>query len=357
MKNEKLIKTKMKTFHFFLLIALVALTGCYTDFEPDLKSTPVVCINSLISAGDSIEVEVTRTWRYSEGNPATGLDIILRDAEVSLYVNDRFEEQLVFSSRQNHYFEYKYFFKANYVPRSGDRIRIHASDKTYGEAEAEVTVPHPVEIDMVETRIKSNKTTYDEIYESFTSEFDMTLNITLTDPADETNAYIFDMPEYRSIVTDIINDWGHEDHGVLESMHVFPDYSYEPIFSEHISPIETVISNDLGFYTVFSDRQFSGRSYTLHVPLNGSYSYSYRYNPEKKHELTMDVKLAHISDAYYSYMMSWWAAHEGVNGILGDVGLGDPVFEHSNVSTGAGIVAAQAVSTVSLNLHDLLNAE
>ncbi|MDE6693171.1 MAG: DUF4249 domain-containing protein, partial [Muribaculaceae bacterium] len=75
----------LKYFHI-LLLSLVALTSCYTDFEPDLKSTPVVCINSLITAGDSIHVEVTRTWRYSEGDPLVKLDVMLRDAEVSLYV-------------------------------------------------------------------------------------------------------------------------------------------------------------------------------------------------------------------------------------------------------------------------------
>ena len=45
------------------------LTGCYQDFEPDLKSTPVVCINSNIIAGQPVTADVTRTWRYSEGAP------------------------------------------------------------------------------------------------------------------------------------------------------------------------------------------------------------------------------------------------------------------------------------------------
>lgn len=63
------------------------LTGCYQDFEPDLKSTPVVCINSNIIAGQPVTVNVTRTWRYSEGAPGEDIDIQIKNAEVSIVVN------------------------------------------------------------------------------------------------------------------------------------------------------------------------------------------------------------------------------------------------------------------------------
>lgn len=85
-------KFKIRISHLLVLSALaLLLTGCYTYFEPDLKSTPVVCINSLLTAGDKIKVEVTRTWRYGEGSPMVDLDISLKDAEVFLYVNDEFQ--------------------------------------------------------------------------------------------------------------------------------------------------------------------------------------------------------------------------------------------------------------------------
>ncbi len=53
-------------------------------------------------------------------------------------------------------------------------------------------------------------------------------------------------------------------------------------------------------------------------------------------------------------MLSFWAATEGISGALGGVGLGDAVFEFSNVSTGAGIVAAQAKSTFELDVSKLI---
>lgn len=39
---------------------------------------------------------------------------------------------------------------------------------------------------------------------------------------------------------------------------------------------------------------------------------------------------------------------------LGNIGLGDPIWGYSNVSTGAGVVAAQSYTTYKLSLRDFL---
>lgn len=335
--------------------SLLTLSSCYTDFEPKLKSTPVVCINSLITAGEQIRVEVTRTWRYSEGNPADKLDIILRDAEVFLYVNDEMQEKLVFTTKIGSYaWEVYNYFESKYIPKSGDNIKIKAIDKTYGEAIAEVNMPFPVEIESVETKVTNNESSVDLEENTFKSDFDMIIEVTLRDPESDSNYYIFDMQQNKTL------RYESEDSSYIpraEYYHITPDYTYEPIFSEHISPLETIITDAYGLYTVFSDRQISGASYTLEIPVKGRYECDYNNHPDLDNKLTLDVKLGHISTSYYNYMLSLWAATEGISGALGDVGLGDAVFEFSNVSTGAGIVAARANSIAKLNIHDILNKD
>ncbi|MBD5356039.1 MAG: DUF4249 domain-containing protein [Bacteroides sp.] len=349
-----MINQYIKLFCLFLCsAALIMLSGCYTYFEPDLESTPVVCLNSLITDGKQITVEVTRTWRYSETRPENKiLDVDLRNAEVSLYIDDKFEEKMVLVSDTNRFGEISNYFEANYIPKSGDKIKIHAIDKTYGEAEAEITVPFPIDIDYVNTNIKKNDASYAK--DAFSSTFDMILNVYFTDPASENNYYIFDMPTYESILYESEDSYFHVP--IAESVSLRPDYSFEPIFSEHISPLETIISDAYGLYTVFSDRQFSGKQYCLEIPVHGSYKCDYTNHPDLENKLTVDIQLSHITTDYYSYMLSLWAVTEGVSGALGGVGLGDAVFEFSNVSTGAGIIAAQAVSTFKLNIHDILNS-
>lgn len=349
-----------KTFPLLLLVtASVLLSGCYTDFEPNLESTPVVCVNSDIIAGDSIKVEVTRTWRYSEGSDYE-LDLTLHNADVSLYVNGDFKEKLDirqdgFSGVIDYLNPPKFYYRANYIPKEGDVIMLKVHDETYGDADAEVTIPYAVDIENVKTQIISRSNTIDEDNETFSSYFELLLKVNFTDPASITNYYMFKLGRY--------NPGGYYDENHVwqdplpEYTSLDADYSYEPLFSEHITPLETVVSDGYGLYTVFSDRQISGRNYSLQVPVEGYYYWNNKEHTDLGHRSEIIVRLNHISPSYYNFMLSLWAATEGVSGALGDVGLGDPVWEFSNVSTGAGIVSASAATEVRLNVYELLTKE
>ncbi len=344
-----------------LAASMLLLSSCYTYFVPDLKSTPVVCINSLLRAGEDIKVEVTRTWRYSEGTPTVGLDISLKEAEVYLYVNDELEEKLVLRFHSDDGAGILWFrpdngvdcyFAANYIPKSGDKIKIVAIDRTYGEAYSEVIIPYPVEIDNVDTKIIKLNSYYNRDNDTYSAHFDMMLSVKFTDPASISNFYVFDIQTRASIHKDTEDEYYHPS---VESVSINPDYGFEPLFSEHISPLETIITDAYGLYTVFSDRQISGKQYSLEVPLSGSYSCDYSDHPGMDKKLLLNVEFGHISKAYYNYMMSLWANTEGISGALGGVGLGDAVFEFSNVSTGAGIVATQANSIYELDMREIVN--
>ena len=355
------MRTIYKKHSLILLTYLMFLSSCYTNFEPDIKSNPVVCINSLLSAGEKIKVEVTRTWRYTEGTPTVGLDISLKEAEVYLYVNEELEEKLVLCLRSEEsvdIFQYHpengvdCYFAAQYIPRSGDKIKIVAIDKTYGEAHAEVTIPYPVEIDDVDTIITKLNSSFDQNNDIYEADFDMMLSVKFTDPVAISNYYIFDMQTRASVEKNTENEYHPTS---VESLKINPDYSFEPLFSEHITPLETIITDAYGLYTVFSDRQISGKQYCLGVPLSGSYWCDYNNHSGIDERLLLNVEFGHITKAYYNYMMSLWANTEGISGALGGVGLGDAIFEFSNVSTGAGIVAAKANSIYELDIRKIIN--
>lgn len=354
---------KLKNIIFTLILpATTILTGCYTDFEPKLESTPVVCINSKIAAGDSILAEVTRTWRYSEGDPnADDCPYIwLDDADVSLYVNGTFKEKMTFVEypHGNHYEKnlIDRGYKAEYIPRIGDEIKIVAIDKTYGEAEAEVTIPEAIDIIGVDYQIMDHSKSYSEMYNRMYYNIDMRLEVKFKDPADAVNFYLFNVKAKKK-KHDPSPGYNHNEK---ESIAIDADYEYEPIFSEHITPIETVISDALGLYTMFSDKQISGKEYSLSIPIMVNYTiYDYINTvtggvDQFENECGIISSLSHISTSYYNYMMSLWTATEGVQGALGDVGLGDAVFEFSNVSTHAGIVTAQTYSDFKIPMKEIL---
>lgn len=317
-------------------------TSCYQDFEPDIESTPVLCMNSLITAGDTIVVELTRTWRWDEGNPGKDFSVTVADGNVDLYVNGNLKEKIAYSERTG--------YRSNYVAVPGDEIRLVASSEKYSEASASVTVPNPVVIDKVDATVSNFTYQLYGIGKQYS--MDLGLMIWFTDSQTTTDYYKFDIGK-----TNAPDYWVDEEHyyAEIEYAQYDIDYDREPLFSEHMSPLESAVSETSG-YTIFSDRQISGQRYPLHIGLN-NLSYSV-VNPENNPEIdsaSIDIRLDVISESYYKHVLSVWQSNDGINGILGSVGLGDPVWEASNVSTGAGVVAACAPYIYHLNMTKLVS--
>lgn len=343
---------------FFAVLPLL-LSSCYTDFEPDIKSTPVLCMNCLLSEGDTIRLDLTRTWRWSEGSPFDSLNINVPDADVRLYVNDEFVSEMRYKVFGTEYdFADPFYgneikgYTCDYIPRIGDKIRFEAHSDKYGDASAEVTSPEPVKIDRVETTV-FNFTDLSGFYgddDEKEYRFDLNMLVWFTDPADQLNRYLFGTSYTRS-------ESEYSEGGTFEGweyLYYWVDNSREPLFTEHVSVLESVVS-DVSGYTIFSDRQISGKSYPLHVSIEGI-EYKFKvpdYNPDY---LTgsINLELSHISPSYYDHVLSVWVANDGIAGSLGSVGLGDAVFEASNVSTGAGVVAAATKYTYKINLKKLV---
>ena len=101
------------------------LSGCHEELDINIDTTPVLCLNSLITAGKPIHVTVTHTWTYTD--VASQKDHSVKDATLNIYVNEEPKEY-------------------GYIPKEGDTIRISAYSPTYGHAEAKVTVPFATRI-------------------------------------------------------------------------------------------------------------------------------------------------------------------------------------------------------------------
>lgn len=97
------------------------LAGCYEDFNPEIDTKPVLCLNSLITAGKPIDVQVTHTWIFNDEKSERNHDV--PDASIVIFANER-------------------IVSSDYLPKEGDRIRIVADSQTYGTATAEVVVPY-----------------------------------------------------------------------------------------------------------------------------------------------------------------------------------------------------------------------
>lgn len=315
--------------------------GCYEDFDPSITSDPVLCMTSLITTGHPVEVSLTRTCRWNE-MPHDDADLAVEEAIVKLYVDDLYVETLepgeikIVGSMQE---EKMPGYCAHYVAKPGDRIMLTAEHSRLGYAEASVTVPQPVAIDRVETRVKSVNGSLQK--PPYRVKIDADFKIYFTDPADTPNFYQF----AAGMQTRYYHD--DETDAYFYLMADF-DFNSEPLFTEHLTAVDHVLAETSG-YTFFSDRQISGTQYPLHIS-TATLELTYR-NPlddPQMPEPEVNFTLESISESYYNHVLSLWLSNDALIGSLGGAGLADAVYSWSNVSTKAGIVAA--VSPVSFTV-------
>lgn len=327
----------MAILRYFLPITLVlSMTGCYENFAPKIDTDPVLCINSLITAGEPIEVRVSHTWVYN--NEKDSREHTVDDAEVFIYANGELRPE-------------------GYIAREGDDIRIVAESRKYGSAEATVTVPKAVPVSSIEfhpqimstgkeqdvamnERLYFNMNVFMRIVDSNSTDDFFKLELHTLSPEDERDSegdYEWSDISHVSFYT-----------GSLE-------YNAEPIFKEYIGILESVMGSDDDYMMVFSDRQFSGKEYTLNLQFSGAgYSvYAPEYDPAL-YDCSIVFTLATVSRSYYNWALYVWQRDSGVIIDLGDVGFAEPMWGYSNVSTGAGIVAARSLATYTLNLKDFI---
>ena len=82
-----------KIFPFLLLVA-VFFQSCEQIVELDsFKPAPKLVLNGVTRAGEPVCVNLSRTWFHTDGKP----NLTISDADVKLYVNGQFREQMSLS--------------------------------------------------------------------------------------------------------------------------------------------------------------------------------------------------------------------------------------------------------------------
>lgn len=247
-----------------------------------------------------------------------------------------------------------------YIPVSGDKIRIIAQSPEYGEATAEVTVPFatPIgKVKLIPTVTHMWKGDVDFYHYEMLADIYFTINIELdvNDPADTDNYYHLGY-NWFSPSTDYNPDEKPTFFGTSKLSIGHLEYNAEPIFKEHVGVFETVMGNgDDTEFVFFTDRQFSGKTYTLHLNFSDN---AFNVNSQEYNEALLDcgmnLYLTTVSKSYYNWAVYKWNVDEGIIGDLSDIGLAESKWGYSNVSTGAGVVAAQATSKYTVSLKDFL---
>ena len=323
------------------------LYSCREDIEPLIDTKPVLCLNSLITAGEPFKVSVSHTWVYSD--PKGAKDHSVSDAKVSIYANGSLVSD-------------------DYIAQEGDDIRIEAYSNTYGDAWAEVIVPVATPISDVRYVPTIKDYWYNDRNEwglSLDLTFDVATTISIPNDPHANLYYTLDLNAFSPADeedSDSTNDY--EDPGELLRWVTPPSavdfyggscIFRDPFFSEYVGAFDAVMDWADIYASFFSNHQFEGPTQDIHVDFqNCSFRISqWDRNPELL-ECGYVVTLYSISESYCKWLNYRWQSDQSLMGELIDLGLAEPICGYSNVSTGAGVVAAQSSSTATINLKDFL---
>lgn len=317
----------------------VLLTGCYETFTPDVDVKPVLCMNSLITAGKPIDVRVTRTWLFSDEEASR--DHWVTDAVVTIIVNGEVKD-------------------ADYIPGEGDTVHLIAESETYGRAEAEVTVPYAVPVEAVRWKaiITDQWSSDDDGWDMQANlSFNLNAELDITDVAATDDYYRFSYLGFYNSGVEIGDSYPDVDYTSDLSYMTLGEFNYdaEPIFSEHIGVFESIMGADAYGFTFFTDRQFSGKTYPLHLQYTDCRYYVKSQQWESQLlDCGFTFTIHKISKSYYNWANYVWHREDDPFTDITEAGFGDPIWGYSNVSTGAGVVAAESTSTCQINLSEFL---
>lgn len=304
-------------------LILPFLTGCEEVFTPDMPHTPVLCVNSLITTGEPVEAVVSKSRLYTDTSDKTEV----KDADLRIYANGVLQLD-------------------SYIPKEGDNIRIVAESPTLGRGEADLSMPMSIKAPTA-TWETYDVSCWKSDNDVVSVQFKLKVALRIEDPDGE-NYYKFSFNSGTQTNEDSDNLDASGNYGFEISSLV---YKMEPIFSEHIGIFESIMGGDADGFTFFSDRQFSGKSYTLNLQFDNCW---FRYPTGEIPECKVNLIINSVSPSYYNWANYVWQRDNGTLSDLSDYGLGDPIWGYSNVSSGAGVVAAQSKSVCMIDLTDFI---
>lgn len=311
----------LKKIYPLLLPALLA--SCEEVFMPDMPHDPVLCVNSLITVGEPVEAKISKSRLYTDAPEKSEV----RDADVRIYANGELQLD-------------------SYLPKEGDNIRIVAESPAVGRGEADVLIPASIPAPTA-TWEAYDVSCWQSDISGVSIVFKLKVDLRIEDPDGE-NYYKFSFNNDIQADEDTDDFEASGNYGFSIGSLL---YDMEPIFSEHIGIFESIMGGDAEGFSFFSDRQFAGKSYTLHLQFDNCW---FRYPKGMVPDCKVNLIVSSVSPSFYNWANYMWQRDRGTLSEFSDYGFGDPIWGYSNVSTGAGVVAAQSESVCSIDLSDLV---
>ncbi|MEM7374015.1 MAG: DUF4249 domain-containing protein [Bacteroidota bacterium] len=339
---------------FIAMLFGLLISACTTNLEVPLPEHPArFTLNTFLTEGQPIDLYVSRSFGLLESVENNVKDILIPDAEVKLYKNGQFLDEMVFvdsSSLDTIYLSSVFGFPDSFevvtrdlvsskfvpskelpLPVAGDIYRFEVSHPDYEPASAETRIPFPATLLSVQRVIDSVEDR--DFDDGYLNRFDA-IKIRLEDPSGP-NGY---------------NVWG-------ELMYTNPEYGPDTMMQAEWSNTEVVRELDglvYGNALPIPDTEFDGGIGELitFYRYQGCCGYPEDIQQGRKnifHQYKLKVFV--LTEAYATYQTKFIQQRQSrLDGIESVFVPSEPVVIPSNVEGGFGIVGAYNHSTIILDL-------
>ncbi|MEF9924649.1 MAG: DUF4249 domain-containing protein [Muribaculaceae bacterium] len=282
------------------------------------RPAPKVVLNSAVSSDTVVMANVGRTVFFTDSRD---VDPTICDADVSLYVNDKIKEKLVWIP--DTMLSTGGIYKSTYYPKIGDKIRLEART-LLGEVWAEDIIPdrtliNDVKLSFIE-RENSDIIIGGPNGSGYGIEYKITYSITFKDNPDMKNYYCIRI----------------EDIG-CNSVNGLLDYSSDDVFRAQQPIIDSSTSSKLiegQEGRTFTDEYINGKTYTMKITETDEHTL-YHYGKHKYRRII----LYSLSESYYKYLTGILNyGSSTISGSLIDFGFSEPFVHYSNINGGVGIL-------------------
>lgn len=326
---------RLITAHLFLIFFFYSCEK-EIEFSGQLPPSKLV-MNCFISPESPIQTTISKSWNITEENGE-----LLKDAEVSLFVNNEFKGLI---PTNPHSLQPTHI--SDYIPEEGDIVKLSVKKDGFKTITAETEIPAKAKIVTIDS-VRLNKNPY-----YYTS---MRFYIKFNDIEKGKNNY------YRLVVTGYsktinIDETGSEvkeidsyESGEYESfMNVSYNYDQDPALKDgYFNVTEEMLGTDIiNIYGIFSDNLFDGKDYTLNISFEPWNSHESKSEDALTRTIFLyQFKLITLSEPAYLYLKS--RTLYDYNGY--DDPFAEPGIIFSNIDNGLGILGGFQIDTINIEM-------
>ena len=340
-----------KTIYSLITLSLVLLCACTkTDMDIEIKkSDPKLVLYCFPNTeSDTTIISLTTSLPLTAGTQIIKMEqqLTVKNPQITYRVNGQERTVYYTEERMKNVPPMSYYVLGNHQP--GDQVSIDASAPGYPDIHAETYIPEMPEVTAFKKAhsVFIDGATYDQYH--------LTLNDTHTEDYYAVQAYnIHEYEQYRGEGYGYI-DYSAKVDTIYECKLTDINIDDEPAINP-ISTLDDFFSYNntfLGYFYIFNDNIFNGKSYTLLLNMRPQGDYTYTHGI-KSLKSGYQFKLYKISPEYYRFIKS---VNDINNNDLGEIGLAPVNPTLNNVTGGYGVVGGySAVNYMDLKEYDETN--